>query len=235
MFNFVIVTLRNVGDIVKFAVAFSADQLKRSCLQFICVNAASLLEGRYVHWVDKIVALKILASFLCPCEGKKKSLVHTVHSCVKHPWLLRTTYLTPQKLWLTFISPAERPYCWVTFSLWDGIANMRVYICLFVCLRPYTVNFKLTHYQALNVKPPHVLSWWRLQPECSIGDLKWRRQSWSTHGNLHVVRTATDLQQQAQCNIWTVVGVASRKQHSYTPETQLMIWVWSLVSTRMCS
>ena len=104
-----------------------------------------------------------------------------------------------------------------------------------VCLRPYTVNFKLTHYQALNVKPPRVLSWWRLQPECSIGDLKWRRWSWSTHGNLHVVGTATDLQQQAQCNIWTVVGVASWKQHSYTPETQLMIWVWSLVSIRMCS
>ena len=126
-------------------------------------------------------------------------------------------------------------WAWGAPHLWDGIANMRVYICLFVCLRPYTVNFKLTHYQALNVKPPRVLSWWRLQPECSIGDLKWRRQSWSTHGNLHVVRTATDLQQQAQCNIWTVVGVASWKQHSYTPETQLMIWVWSLVSIRMCS
>ena len=57
---------------------------------------------------------------------KKKNLVHTVHSCVKHPWLLRTTYLTPQKLWLTFISPAERPYCWVAFSLWAHSGSFKV-------------------------------------------------------------------------------------------------------------
>ena len=41
------VTLRSVSEVLGFAVAYSAEQLKRACLQFICVNAASLLEGRW--------------------------------------------------------------------------------------------------------------------------------------------------------------------------------------------
>jgi len=44
--------LKNVGDILEFAVAYSAIQLKTSCLQFICMNSASLLEGRYDRTKD---------------------------------------------------------------------------------------------------------------------------------------------------------------------------------------
>lgn len=40
-----LVTLRNVVEFLKFAEAYCADQLKKSCLQFICVNAACFLEG----------------------------------------------------------------------------------------------------------------------------------------------------------------------------------------------
>ena len=41
-----IVTLRNVVEFLEFAEAYCADQLKKSCLQFICVNAVCFLEGR---------------------------------------------------------------------------------------------------------------------------------------------------------------------------------------------
>ena len=43
------VTIRNVGDITSFADNYHADQLKNACLQFICLNLAPLLEGRYLH------------------------------------------------------------------------------------------------------------------------------------------------------------------------------------------
>ncbi len=43
------VTLRNVSEVLEFAVAYSASQLKRACLKFMCVNASALLEGRYVR------------------------------------------------------------------------------------------------------------------------------------------------------------------------------------------
>lgn len=45
---FYLVTLKNVADIAQFAVMYGADQLKKACLQFICINAACLLEGRLV-------------------------------------------------------------------------------------------------------------------------------------------------------------------------------------------
>lgn len=40
------VTLPSVAELLEFAVAYSADQLKKACLQFISVNASSLLEAR---------------------------------------------------------------------------------------------------------------------------------------------------------------------------------------------
>ena len=48
MFYF-IVTIRNVADITSFADNYHAEQLKNACLQFICLNLAPLLEGRYKH------------------------------------------------------------------------------------------------------------------------------------------------------------------------------------------
>ena len=43
-------TLRNVVEFLEFAEAYSADQLKKSCQQFICVNAACFLEGRWEQY-----------------------------------------------------------------------------------------------------------------------------------------------------------------------------------------
>jgi hypothetical protein len=34
-------------EFLEFAEAYSADQLKKSCQQFVCVNAACFLEGRW--------------------------------------------------------------------------------------------------------------------------------------------------------------------------------------------
>ena len=67
--------------------------------------------------------------------------------------------------------------------------------------------------------------------------------SWSTHGNLIVVCTAMKDQQQAVhngVNLCMMVEVASgklsvHKRHSYTPETQLMIWAWSLVHANVAA
>ena len=40
--------LRNAVDLLEFSEAYCAEQLKKTCLQFICVNAACFLEGRWV-------------------------------------------------------------------------------------------------------------------------------------------------------------------------------------------
>ena len=48
VFHF-IVTIRNVADITSFAGNYHAEQLKNACMQFVCLNLAPLLEGRYVR------------------------------------------------------------------------------------------------------------------------------------------------------------------------------------------
>ena len=52
---FITVTIRNVADITSFADNYHAEQLKSACLQFICLNLAPLLEGRYVCTVSLVL------------------------------------------------------------------------------------------------------------------------------------------------------------------------------------
>lgn len=40
------VTLKNAAELLEFAVMYNAEQLKLSCLQFICLNMAALLESK---------------------------------------------------------------------------------------------------------------------------------------------------------------------------------------------
>lgn len=40
------VTLKNAAELLEFATVYNADQLKLSCLQFIALNMAALLESR---------------------------------------------------------------------------------------------------------------------------------------------------------------------------------------------
>ena len=67
--------------------------------------------------------------------------------------------------------------------------------------------------------------------------------SWSMHGNLIMACTAMEDQQQpahSSVNLCTMVEVTSgkvsvHKRHSYTPETQLMIWAWSLLHANVAA
>jgi len=55
--NDILVTIRNVAEIASFADNYHAEQLKNACLQFICLNLAPLLEGRYVQYVPFLLLL----------------------------------------------------------------------------------------------------------------------------------------------------------------------------------
>ncbi|KAL4233187.1 hypothetical protein ACF0H5_007871 [Mactra antiquata] len=44
----VLVTLKNVGELLEFSTMYNASQLKSTCQQFIALNLAALIEGRYL-------------------------------------------------------------------------------------------------------------------------------------------------------------------------------------------
>lgn len=41
-----VVTIKNAAELLEFAVMYNAEQLKLSCLQFIALNMAALLESK---------------------------------------------------------------------------------------------------------------------------------------------------------------------------------------------
>ena len=47
-----LMTLKNVADMLDFAFIFQAQQLKNSCLQFVCINLSSLLENKGLENLD---------------------------------------------------------------------------------------------------------------------------------------------------------------------------------------
>lgn len=49
---FLSVNLRNAVELLEFSETYYAQQLKNSCLQFICVNASCFFEGRYVLFLE---------------------------------------------------------------------------------------------------------------------------------------------------------------------------------------
>ncbi|XP_048239918.1 inhibitor of Bruton tyrosine kinase-like [Haliotis rufescens] len=55
-----LITFRNVGEILEFASMYNATQLRATCQQFISLNLAALLEGRYLDVLsgDTMVELK---------------------------------------------------------------------------------------------------------------------------------------------------------------------------------
>lgn len=48
VFSSFVVSLKNAAMLLEFAAVYNAEQLKQSCLQFIGLNMAALLEARYV-------------------------------------------------------------------------------------------------------------------------------------------------------------------------------------------
>jgi len=71
----------------------------------------------------------------------------------------------------------------------------------------YTINFKLTH---LNIFEAWLSLYtqyrWRLQPECNVGDLKWRRLKLK-HAWFVVCIVQTFNNRLQRCKLWTVVEV----------------------------
>lgn len=43
-----LLTLKNVGQILEFSSIYNAGQLKRACMQYICLNLPAVVEMRYV-------------------------------------------------------------------------------------------------------------------------------------------------------------------------------------------
>lgn len=84
--SFSAVTLKNVADIAHFAVTYGADQLKKACLQFICINATSLLDGRLVPSENQVInvhgnlrtsnAVNFTLTFIVFPLGREMSAAH---------------------------------------------------------------------------------------------------------------------------------------------------------------
>ena len=54
-----LLTLKNVGEILQFAHDFNAQQLLKSCKDFVCYNLGALIEGRALDVVDVDVLKKV--------------------------------------------------------------------------------------------------------------------------------------------------------------------------------
>lgn len=58
IFSFFVVTLKNAAMLLEFAAMYSAEQLKLSCLQFIGLNMAALLEARLAEYIHYMTSAK---------------------------------------------------------------------------------------------------------------------------------------------------------------------------------
>ena len=48
-----LLTLKNVTELLQFSVNYLAEQLERSCMQFICLNLPAILENRSLELLDE--------------------------------------------------------------------------------------------------------------------------------------------------------------------------------------
>ena len=52
------------SDIIKFSLLIQAEQLKRTCLQFICINLSALLESRILEQLEPEILAALDAFYL---------------------------------------------------------------------------------------------------------------------------------------------------------------------------
>ena len=113
-------------------------------------------------------------------------------------------------------------------------------VCMSVCLsvgllaaiyRKFQINTLST------LRSPHVPGRWRLQPDCSLSDLKRRRlkfkHAWQLNRDLYSYGQAAHNSVNYGRWLKSLRVKSVHKWHSYMLETQLMIWVWSLVHTNV--
>lgn len=65
------VTLKNAAEVLEFAALYNAEQLKLSCLQFMVLNMAALLESKWAwKWLSPCSTWKVFC-FLIVCKADK--------------------------------------------------------------------------------------------------------------------------------------------------------------------
>uniref|UniRef100_A0A1A8RFS5 Inhibitor of Bruton agammaglobulinemia tyrosine kinase n=2 Tax=Nothobranchius rachovii TaxID=451742 RepID=A0A1A8RFS5_9TELE len=68
-------TLKNVAELLEFATLYNAEQLKQSCLQFIVLNMAALLESRALDILSDEVLLELSASYRRMIPAMQKRVI----------------------------------------------------------------------------------------------------------------------------------------------------------------
>uniref|UniRef100_A0A8C1LEF9 Inhibitor of Bruton agammaglobulinemia tyrosine kinase n=1 Tax=Cyprinus carpio TaxID=7962 RepID=A0A8C1LEF9_CYPCA len=68
-------TLKNAAELLEFATVYNADQLKLSCLQFIVLNMAALLESRALEILSDGVLLDLTAAYRRMIPAMQRRLI----------------------------------------------------------------------------------------------------------------------------------------------------------------
>uniref|UniRef100_A0A1A7WGB9 Inhibitor of Bruton agammaglobulinemia tyrosine kinase n=1 Tax=Iconisemion striatum TaxID=60296 RepID=A0A1A7WGB9_9TELE len=68
-------TLKNVAELLEFATLYNAEQLKQSCLQFIVLNMAALLESRALDILSDEVLLELSAAYRRMIPAMQKRVI----------------------------------------------------------------------------------------------------------------------------------------------------------------
>ncbi|XP_043116835.1 inhibitor of Bruton tyrosine kinase isoform X2 [Puntigrus tetrazona] len=68
-------TLKNAAELLEFATVYNADQLKLSCLQFIVLNMAALLESRALEILSDDVLLDLTAAYRRTIPAMQRRLI----------------------------------------------------------------------------------------------------------------------------------------------------------------
>uniref|UniRef100_A0A8C2I533 Inhibitor of Bruton agammaglobulinemia tyrosine kinase n=1 Tax=Cyprinus carpio TaxID=7962 RepID=A0A8C2I533_CYPCA len=68
-------TLKNAAELLEFATVYNADQLKLSCLQFIVLNMAALLESRALEILSDDVLLDLTAAYRRMIPAMQRRLI----------------------------------------------------------------------------------------------------------------------------------------------------------------
>lgn len=69
------VTLKNAAELLEFSTVYNADQLKVSCLQFIVLNMAALLESRALEVLSDDVLLDLTAAYRRMIPAMQRRLI----------------------------------------------------------------------------------------------------------------------------------------------------------------
>ncbi|XP_005101796.1 inhibitor of Bruton tyrosine kinase [Aplysia californica] len=69
-----IISFKNVGELLEFSSLYNAEQLKASCQQFVCLNLAAVMEGRYLDILSPETAEELTVCYrtMIPSMSKRQ-------------------------------------------------------------------------------------------------------------------------------------------------------------------